>query len=512
MIVSDKKEEKEEDKTIKKYIGECGVVLGMEKINGKEKIYYVDSDTHLLCIGATRSGKSRHLVVPSICSLALSGESIVCTDPKGELNQYTAPFLKKLGYDVITIDFKSTSKSHRYNLLQPVINAIKNNEIDRATNLAWDITNALVDDNGQGERIWTNGEMSIIASSIMCTVFDNIKRPEYQNLTNVYWFIAEMGKPIGNKIPLADYMRRLPDNHPAKSIISISDIAPSKTRGSFYTSALATLKLFTTTSMYGITCNTDFELGQIGEKKQALFIILPDDKTVFYPIATLMITQLYETLAQQADKRGGRLKQRVNLLLDEFGNFAKISDFTAKLTVGGGRGIRFNLFIQAFAQLEEKYSKEVSETIKGNCQTWVYLQADDNQTLNEISEKLGTYTTSTYQLSSSQQKFSTPSNSHSISLTERKLLTLSEVKSIKRPYQLVLSREKPVMMYSPDLSQWKFNKMLGLGDQEHNRKVREERENKRPINIDLNKEIQLWRIWVYYQREIIRQLQANAVK
>ncbi len=318
-----------------------------------------------------------------------------------------------------------------------------------------------------------------------------------------------MGKSIGNKIPLADYMRRLPDNHPAKSVISISDIAPSKTRGSFYTSALATLKLFTTTSMYGITSNTDFELGQIGEKKQAIFIILPDDKTVFYPIATLMITQLYETLVQQADKRGGRLKQRVNLLLDEFGNFAKISDFTAKLTVGGGRGIRFNLFIQAFAQLEEKYNKEVSETIKGNCQTWVYLQADDNQTLNEISEKLGTYTTSTYQLSSSQQKFSTPSNSHSISLTERKLLTLSEVKSIKRPYQLVLSREKPTIMYSPDLSTWKFNQMLGLGDQEHNRKVREERENRRPINIDLNREIQLWRIWVYYQKEIIRQLQAQ---
>ena len=479
--------------------------------NGKEQIYYVSEDVHTLCIGATRSGKSRTIVVQSICTLGLAGESMVISDPKGELHNYTAGFLTKIGYDVKVLDFKSPEKSSRYNLLQPVIDAVNRDDTDKAEMLAWDLTNTLVG-KSTGEKIWANGEMSIIAAAILCVVCENKKRPEYQNLTNVFFFISEMCKTIAGKMPLLEYVKKLPQNHPAKALLSISDVAPSRTRGSFYTSALTTLRLFTSKAIYGITCASDFEITGVGEKKQALYIILPDEKTTFYPVASLIISQQYELLANMADRRGGRLKQRVNFLLDEFGNFASIADFTNKLTVGGGRGMRFNLFLQSFAQLKDKYDDNTANTIKSNCQTWIYLQADDMETLKEISEKLGAYTTSSYQLSASHQKFATPSSSHSLSLTQRNLLNVDEVRRVARPYQIVTSRTHPAMMFGPDLSQWLFNKMLGLGDKEHNRKLREERENKRPIITDVSKPIILWNIWVYYQKELVRRADAEKEK
>ncbi len=319
---------------------------------------------------------------------------------------------------------------------------------------------------------------------------------------------AHPTKTIAGKMPMLEYVKKLPPTHPAKALLSISDVAPSRTRGSFYTSALTTLRLFTSKSIYGITNQSDFSITGVGEGKQALFIILPDEKTTFYPVASLIISQQYELLANMADRRGGRLLQRVNFMLDEFGNFTSIADFTNKLTVGGGRGMRFNLFLQSFSQLKDKYDENTANTIKSNCQTWIYLQADDPETLKEISEKLGSYTTSSYQLSASHQKFSTPSSSHSLSLTQRNLLNADEVRRVARPYQIVTSRTHPAMMYGPDLSQWHFNKMLGLGDKEHNRRLREERENKRPVITDITKPVTLWNVWVYYQKDIIRKAES----
>lgn len=500
---AEKKGEEQPKNDKYKLIESGGIVIGMTKEGNKEKIHYISDDTHTLTVGATRSGKTRTLVLQSICLLGLAGESMVMSDPKAELFEYTSEFLQKIGYEVICIDFRNTEKSTRYNLLQPVIDAVKRNDIEKAEMYAWDITNILVGDNTSQEKIWENGEKSIIAASILCVVYDNINRPDFQNLTNVYWFVAEMNKPIANTTPMQEYVKTLKPDHPARALLSISDIAPSRTKGSFFTSALTTLRLFTSKSVYAVTNRSDYDIADMGRKKQALFVILPDEKTTYYPIASLIVSQLYELLVKQADERGGRLINRVNFLLDEFGNFTKIEDFTNKLTVAGGRGIRFNLFLQSFEQLTEKYSKETASIVKSNCQTWVYLQADDKETLQEISDKLGKYTTSSYQLSGQYGKFVNPTTSNTLSLTARELLTIDEVRRISRPYQMVMSRSYPAMMKSPDLSQWYFNKILGLGDKEHNRKVREEREKKRPVVTKELKSMPLWNIWAYYKKDIM---------
>lgn len=482
------------------YFKEGGIVVGLEKSNKIERLYTITDDVHALCVGSTRSGKSRTVVLQSICTLGLAGENMVLSDPKGELYQYTYPFLERLGYEVIAVDFRNPLKSNQHNFLQQVINAVDNNDIPGAIEATWDITSSLVGE-AKGERIWTDGEASTIAAAIMSVVFDNRGEynRQYQNMTNVYYFISQMCKTVDKSMPIVEYMKKLDDNHPAKGLIAISEIAPTKTRGSFFTAALTTLRLFTNPLINAMTSKSDFNLSDLGSKKMAVFIILPDEKTTYYSLASLLTSQIYEQLVKLADARGGRLQRRVNFLLEEFGNFTKIPDFTNKLTVGGGRGIRFNLFLQSFAQLEDKYGKEASRTIRGNCQTWIYLQAEDLETLEEISKKLGNYTVSTYSLSANSNPTST-SSSQSVNLTGRSLLTPDEVRMISRPYSLIISRDNPAIMYCPDISEMSFNKMLGLGDKEHNRILRERREARRKVRkIDINGDMNLWGIWEYYQ-------------
>lgn len=484
----------------KNIIRKGGLVLGMTKHGAKEKIYIIEDDVHGLITGATRSGKTRSIVLQTICTLGLAEESIIISDPKGELYQYTYPFLERLGYDVYALDFRSPLKSHEYNFLKPIIEAVDRNDIAAAIDATWDLTSALVGE-PKGERIWTDGEASIIASAIMSVVYDNREgeNRRFQNMTNVYFFIAEMCKTIDKTMPIVEYVRTLEDSHPAKGLIAISEIAPSRTRGSFFTAALTNLRLFTNPLINSMTCKSDFNPKDFGSKKMALFTILPDEKSTYYGLASLLVSQIYEQLVKAADSRGGRLKNRVNFILDEFGNFTRIPDFANKLTVGGGRGIRFNLFLQSFAQLEEKYGKEVARTIRGNCENWIYLQADDQETLEEFSKKLGNYTITSYSQSASHGKYTTPSSSHSVNLTSRALLTTDEIKRISRPYSLVTSRSYPAIMYAPDLSQWHFNKMLGLGNEDHNIYVRSKRENNRRVkNVQLN-ELDLWGIWEIFQ-------------
>lgn len=476
-----------------------GIIVGYEKNKKSEKIYYIDDNIHSLVVGATRSGKTRSIVLQTVGNIGLAGESMIISDPKAEIYHYTSKFLENLGYKIITLDFKNPTKSTRYNFLQPVIDAVNREDFRKAEEYAWDITQSLVgNEDTKMEKIWRDGEMSVIAGAIMSVVFDNKEHPEYQNLTNVYSFISEMCRTTGQQMPINKYIENLAPEHPASTIFNIARIAPEKTRGSFFTSALTTLRLFTSKSIYGMTCKSDFSLKQAGEEKTVTYIILPDEKTTYYPLASLFVYQNYVSLVESADERGGELKTRVNYILDEFGNFTTIPAFSNMLTVAGGRKIRFNLFLQSFSQLENKYGREVAENIRDNCQTWIYLKTASNETASIISKKLGTYTTSSYSRSSSYSKYQNGSNSESINLISRNLLTEDEILRIERPYVLVIQTGLfPIITKLPDISKWKFNSLFGMGSQEHNRKLRFERESQRPVKEI--EDIKLWGIWNSYK-------------
>ncbi len=404
-----------------------------------------------------------------------------------------------MGYDTIVIDFKNPLKSNRYNFLQPVIDAINDGDYRKAEEYTWDITYSLVgNEDTKSEKIWKDGEMSIIAGSIMSVVYENKDNPDVQNLTNVYTFISEMCRSEDGEMPINNYIENLGINHPASKIFNIARIAPERTRGSFFTSALATLKLFTSESIYSMTCRSDFKLKNTGIDKRAIYIILPDERVTYYSLASLFVNQQYVSLVEEADSRGGELKRRVNFVLDEFGNFTTIPAFTNMLTIGGGRRIRFNIFLQSFSQLESKYTKEGAENILDNCQTWIYLKTANMDTATKIMKKLGNYTTASYSRSSSYDKNRNGSNSESVNLISRSLLTEDEILRIERPYVLIIQAGAyPAIMKIPDLSKWHFNKLFGLGDMNYNRQLREEREKNREIH-EIEK-IKLWNIWDEYK-------------
>ena len=168
------------------------------------------------------------------------------------------------------------------------------------------------------------------------------------------------------------------------------------------------------------------------------------------------------------------------------------------LTVAGGRRIRFNLFLQSFSQLDNKYGKDISENIRDNCQTWIYLKTASYETANIISKKLGCYSTSSYSKSSSYSRYSNGNNSESMNLISRPLLTEDEITRIERPYVLVIQAGLfPAITKLPDISCWKFNKLYGMGNEEENRVLRLKRQLARPQRDE--EKIKLWGIWNYYK-------------
>ncbi len=491
-----------------------GYVVSGQKNLLSDTYYSVAKDIHSVTVGGTRVGKTRYTVLQTICLLALAGESVVNDDIKGELYFSSCMLLKRLGYKVYTLDFVEPEKSNRYNFLKPVIDYLQQDEISKAKDATWDIVSSLVGE-AKGEKIWNNGECSVIAFSIFCVAWENMSNPQFQNMTNVYHFIAEMCRAVEKgTLPIIKYAEQLPDSHPAKSLIRISEVAPQRTRGSFFTSALTTLRLFTNDSICHMTSASDIEIDKTGDEKTAVFIILPDEKTTYNSIATLFINQQYQQLVKRARQHGNRLNIRVNFIEDEKGNFPAIPDYDTAITAGGGRGIRFNMFLQSFSQLQEKYGKEKSETIIHNCEIWNFMQSTSESTIKQFQERMGSYTVKSQSGSSSANMSGYNSSfSSGYNLMARKLLETDEFAKINRPYQLILSRENPAMMTALPLEKTMFNKMMGLGDEAHNQKVYEERNARRPIADVAQTGNNLWGIWKEYQvKEKVQEIDPSQVQ
>ena len=287
-----------------------------------EDIYYIDDDLHSLTVGATRSGKTRSLVLQTIVNTGLAGENMILSDPKGELFEYTSKTLERLGYKVYTLDFKTPLKSSKYNFLEPVIEAFSNKDIPKTVNYCSDIVESLVGEVGNREAIWVNGEKSVIKAGIMSVVLGNEKHKEYQNLPNTYHFISKMCAEQSDKTMLMDtYLDTLEDSHPAVASFAAARIAPSKTRASFFTSALATLSIFIDDYVASMISESEIDLNKFNEEMSVLYMILPDEKTTFYGLCSLFVNQVYTKLVELADSKGGRLKIRTNFILDEFRKF-----------------------------------------------------------------------------------------------------------------------------------------------------------------------------------------------
>lgn len=498
-----------------------GLVLGKEDIKTsifskrvKEKIYHITKDLHALIIGATRSGKTRCIVIQTIIDLILAGENVVVPDLKGELRDYTEDVAKKYGYEVIGIDFIHPYQSKRRNFLEPVIKALQRNDISRAIEETWSLVSQLVGEPPEnGEKLWNNGEAATLAASIMAVCYDNQDHPEYQNLTNVFYFITEMCSDYRGALPLQFYIDSLPEEHPAKILLAATKVAAMRTRSSFYVSAIMTLKLLTIPAINQMTNASDFDIEKLIDegKKVIIYLGLPARDKTYFPLASLFLRQISDLIDYVADEKyGGRVPVRWNFIDEEMGNFTKITNMRQQTSFGTGKGIRHFMFIQSYAQLDDVYGEKVSQIIQDNADIKIYLRSPNPTTKKKISEDLGNYTTRSYSKSNN-----TPSGTfrnggsdgESSNLMGRPLLYPDEVGKLQRPYSLVMSDADPAIMYAPDLSQYAMNEFLGMGDEEHNnrlrqRKAEEHKKNERPHN----SKMELWGIWDVWKRHIDAQI------
>ncbi len=484
--------------------GAGGLAIDMHKEHEKEVIRYVGENVHSLILGSTGAGKTRRILLPTLWLQIMAGKSVVISDVKGEIYYYTSQYAREKGYNILVFDLRSPNKSMRYNFLQPILDALERNDQSQAIDYTWDLVSVLVGEQ-KGEPLWYNGETATIAAAILCVAMEADR--EYRNLTNVYYFLSYMcqADPETGNVPLSLYLDTLPDNHPAKTVFAIAQIAASRTRSSFFTSALGTLRLFTNPNVADMTAESDFDLKDIGRKKSLLYLMIPDEKKTLYPLASLLIQQLYIAQVEAANENGLRLPVPTDYDLDEIGNFPTIPVLENMASAGRSRGVRLNLVLQDYQQMETKY-KDSFETIKTCCQVKVLLKTDNPKTVKEISESLGQYTVEVTSASTSantgrrmEANYSSSSN-----MTGRSLLTVEELGRLKSPFALVMKlSDHPVITELPDLSGYHINEIWGLGDEEHNRILVMEREDGREIR-QPGAEIPLWGIWNLY-RETLKQ-------
>lgn len=505
----------------KEHIPAGGLVIGKEDIKKsffsrkiKEKIYLITKDLHALIIGATRSGKTRNVVIETITMLILAGENVFIPDLKGEIRDYTEDTAKRCGYETICINFINPYESDRKNFLEPIVQALRRKDISRAIEETWSLVSQLVGEPPEhGDKLWNDGEAATLAASIMAVCYDNQDHPEYQNLTNVFYFITEMCSEYRGALPLQFYIDSLPEDHPAKILLAATKVAAMRTRSFFYVSAIMTLKLLTIPAINQMTNASDFDIEKLIEegKKVIVYLCLPARDKTYFPLASLVLRQLSDLIDYAADEKyGGRVPVRWNFVDDELGNFTKITNMRQQTSFGTGKGIRHFMFIQSYAQLDDVYGEKVSQIIQDNADIKIYLRSPNPTTKKKISEDLGNYTTRSYSKSNN-----TPSGTfrnggsdgESSNLMGRPLLYPDEVGKLQRPYSLVMSDSDPAIMYAPDLSQYAMNEFLGMGDEEHNNRLRqkkaeEHKKNERPHN----SKMELWGIWNVWKRHIDAQI------
>lgn len=505
----------------KEHIPAGGLVIGKEDIKKsffsrkiKEKIYLITKDLHALIIGATRSGKTRNVVIETITMLILAGENVFIPDLKGEIRDYTEDTAKRCGYETICINFINPYESDRKNFLEPIVQTLRRKDISQAIEETWSLVSQLVGEPPEhGDKLWNDGEAATLAASIMAVCYDNQDHPEYQNLTNVFYFITEMCSEYRGALPLQFYIDSLPEDHPAKILLAATKVAAMRTRSSFYVSAIMTLKLLTIPAINQMTNASDFDIEKLIEegKKVIVYLCLPARDKTYFPLASLVLRQLSDQIDYLADaKYGGRIPKRWTFVDDEIGNFTKITNMRQQTSFGTGKGIRHFMFIQSYAQLDDVYGEKVSQIIQDNADIKIYLRSPNPTTKKKISEDLGNYTTRSYSKSNN-----TPSGTfrnggsdgESSNLMGRPLLYPDEVGKLQRPYSLVMSDSDPAIMYAPDLSQYAMNEFLGMGDEEHNNRLRqkkaeEHKKNERPHN----SKMELWGIWNVWKRHIDAQI------
>ena len=363
---------------------------GIPVINNGNKMWVDDGEMHNLVVGSTGAGKTSLVVFPQVHSLAKKGESIILTDPKGELYEQTAEMLKERGYNIIVLNFRSPQNGNAWNPMALPYKLYKEGNTDKAIELLDDLAlNILYQEKSSGDPFWEKTAADYF-TGLALGLFEDAKEEQVNlNSINLMSNVGEerFGGPNNNFIK--EYFNSKDPSNPAYINASGTVFTAEETKQGILATFKQKIKLFSSReNLSEMLSYSDFDMKDIGRKKTAVFLIVQDEKKTLHPLATIFIKQCYETLIDVAQESGGKLPFRTNFILDEFANMPPLKDVTTMVTAARSRLIRFTFIIQNYAQLAQVYGKENGDTIRGNCNI-LYLISNELAALEEISKMCG---------------------------------------------------------------------------------------------------------------------------
>ena len=409
-------------------------------------------DTHehrrslnVLVIGGSGAAKTRSFVLPNILT---ANTNYVITDPKSEVLLATGGYLKEQGYDVRVLNLVNLEQSDGYNPFRYLRD--EKDVLKLVNNL---IQSTTPKGSHESDPFWTKAETALL-QAIILMLFQ--EAPEYeQNFSMVMRVLeyAEVREEDEGHVSPLDLLfesieRRKPDSVAVRQY-KVFKLAAGKTAKSILVSTAVRLAPFNLPQIQALTDHDDMDLYTLGEKKVALYAVIPDNDNTFNFLVSLLYAQAFQALYYSADQiHHGPLPRHVRFMLDEFAAMP-LPGFTRELATMRSRSISASVIIQNMAQIKELY-KDSWETIPGNCDTILYLGGNESSTHKYVSEMLGKATIDTK--THGQTKGKSGSYSTNFQMSGRELLTPDEVRKLDNRYALLFIRgASPVMDEKYDL-------------------------------------------------------------
>ena len=399
----------------------------------------------LVC-GGSGAGKTRFYCKPNLMQ---ANTSFVILDPKGEIVRDVGKLLEAKGYEIKVLDLISMEKSHCYN---PFVYLRSDNDIQRL------VTNLFKSTTPKGSQsndpFWDTAASMLLLALVF---YLHYEAPEDEQNIAIIMEMLRAGaiedeeeprpSPLDNLFSELEYEN--PDHIALKYYHSYHS-GSAKTLKSIQITLAARLEKFNLESLASLTSTDELELETLGEKKTALFALIPDNDTSFNFLVSILYTQLFQQLFYSADHiHGGSLPIPVHFLMDEFANVSLPDDFDKILSVMRSRSVSVSIILQNLAQLKALFEKQW-ESIVGNCDEFLYLGGNEQSTHKYVSELLGKSTIDTNTYGKSEGRSGSYSTNYQIS--GRELLTPDEVRMLDNRYAILFIRgERPVLDFKYDI-------------------------------------------------------------
>ena len=395
---------------------------------------------NVLVVGGSGAGKTRFYCKPNILQC---NASYIISDPKGELMRATAPLLIENGYEVHVFNLITPEDSDGYN---PFVYIRTDEDVIKLINNI--IENTTPKNSQQGDPFWKQSEVALDSALMLYLLHE--APPEEQNFETLMFMIENasvMEEDEEYMSPVDVVFQMIEDRdseHIAVKQWKIFKQASGKTAKSILISAAVRLAAFNLPEIARITSYDELDLGSLGEKKKAVFCVIPDNDNSFNYLVGMLYTQAFQELYYRADhKYNGELPVPVHVVMDEFANVALPDNFERVLATMRSRRISVSIIIQNMAQLKALF-KDSHESLVGNCDTFLYLGGNEQSTHEYISKMLGKETIDTRTRGVTKGQHGSSNTNYQNA--GRELLTLDEVRLLDNANALIFIRgEKPIM-------------------------------------------------------------------